>query len=450
MKRNFRKHFELIFFISLFLFSLLGTSAVYLLRLNGPPIRSDGMGYYVYLPSVFIYNDISLNKFVDAFTTFYGDEKTDTWNGATIYEDSGKYLNKYPVGVAVMSLPFFLIGHAGTLILSNFSGVPLDGFSDDLYHITQSVSGTFYAILGLFILKRFLDKYFSKYTVYITILLITFGTNLFHYFTYDASFSHAYSFFLFALFIFLTQKWHLKPSIRNSIYMGLTTGLIAIVRPTNLLIILFFLLYGVGLKKLHLQLLEKIKLYLKSYSRILLIALSSLLIVSLQIYYWYSITGKLFVYSYGNEYFDFTNPQILNVLFSIQKGLFFWSPILLLSLVGLLLLNRYIKGMVLGIAVFMLVNIYVVSSWWAWSYGGSYGMRALVDSFPFFAILMAPVIQKVVIAKSKILKTSFLIFVLIALFLSIFMMIQYWRGYIPIDGTNIDVYLNALRNIPRV
>ena len=142
-----------------------------------------------------------MNKFIDSYSTHYGDPKTDNWNGVYKYENTGNYLDKYPVGVAVMALPFFLVAHAGTLILSLHSGVAPNGYTDPLYHAAQAFSGLFYGLLGLVILKKLLDKYFSAKVVYLTIILITFGTNLFHYFTYDAVFSHAYSFFLFTLFL---------------------------------------------------------------------------------------------------------------------------------------------------------------------------------------------------------------------------------------------------------
>ena len=42
-------------------------------------------------------------------------------------------------------------------------------------------------------------------------------------------------------------------------------------------------------------------------------------------------TGQWLASPYGpDEWFDFSSPKILEVLFSTQKGLFFWSPLLLL------------------------------------------------------------------------------------------------------------------------
>ena len=39
---------------------LAGIICVNSLRLNYPPIRSDGLGYYLYLPATFIFHDLGL------------------------------------------------------------------------------------------------------------------------------------------------------------------------------------------------------------------------------------------------------------------------------------------------------------------------------------------------------------------------------------------------------
>lgn len=447
MLKVFKSRKEFLFFLVLTLISLVGTASVYALHFNGPPIRSDGLGYYVYLPSIFVYNDISMNKFIDAYSKHYNDPPTNYWNGVYKYEDTGNYLDKYPIGVAVMSAPFFLAAHGGTLILSSISGVPPDGFTDPLYHAAQSFSGLFYGIAGLFLLKRILDKYFRPKVVYITLLAITFGTNLFHYFTYDAAFSHVYSFFLFTLFICLTLRWYKNPTKTTSILVGLNTGLIAIARPTNLVIILFFILFGLSSKDLVTQIKPRAKLFLANYKNLLLITLASLSIVTIQIVYWYVITGKLFVYSYTNEYFDFTKPEMLNVLFSIRKGLFFWCPVLLLSIPGFYFLSRKIKGYTIAALLFLFIEIYIASSWWSWWYGGGFGMRALIEIFPFLALPMAATLERISQLRNKNIKRILLGLIILMCVFTTYLMIQYWRGYVEIDGTTLQTLLNALMNI---
>lgn len=443
----FKNRTEFLFFFVLLIVAAIGSASVYLFKLNGPPIRSDGLGYYVYLPSVFIYNDISLNKFIEAYSADYGDEIQDTWNGATKYEDTGKYLNKYPVGVAVMASPFFIIAHITTVFVNNFVYFPPDGFSSNLYQAMQSISGTIYALVGLFILKRILDRYFKPTIVYCSLIILTFGTNLFHYFTYDAGFSHAYSFFLISLFLFLTIRWHNNPSKLNSILIGLTTGLITIVRPTNLLIVLFFLLWEFEFSSIQAKLKEKWNLFIKNYKNILLIIISGLIVVSIQLIYWYVITGRFIVYSYGEEGFNLTKPEILNVLFSTRKGLFFWAPVLLLIIPGFYLMYKKLKKFFIASIVFLFIYLWVASSWWHWPYGGSFGMRALIDVFPILIFPLALSFERILNIKSKFWRHFAYAVIFLLCAFTTYMMIQYWRGLIPPDGTDWNVFINALEFI---
>lgn len=61
----------------------------------GKVIWSDGEGYYVYLPSVFIFHD------------FVKDAVRDT-GYIKAFQDTGKIFSKYTCGVAILEMPFFL------------------------------------------------------------------------------------------------------------------------------------------------------------------------------------------------------------------------------------------------------------------------------------------------------------------------------------------------------
>ena len=53
-----------------------------------------------------------------------------------------------------------------------------------------------------------------------------------------------------------------------------------------------------------------------------------------QLAIYYQATGRVLVSSYGSMGFTFLSPHIWGVLFSVQKGLFFWSPLLLAAIAG--------------------------------------------------------------------------------------------------------------------
>ncbi|MBK8580266.1 MAG: hypothetical protein IPL86_00035 [Flavobacteriales bacterium] len=84
----------------------------------------DALGYYQYLPAIFIYEDITRQDWLGPIDSTYHVVGT-----GGLYQvmdlDNGNRATKYLCGVAEMQLPFFLIGHwcAGVL------GYPKDGCS---------------------------------------------------------------------------------------------------------------------------------------------------------------------------------------------------------------------------------------------------------------------------------------------------------------------------------
>ncbi|MEA2016155.1 MAG: hypothetical protein U9O59_05570, partial [Actinomycetota bacterium] len=146
-----------------------------------PIITGDGYGYYFYLPNYLIdYRDIPFERLLSP-------------------SEFEQFWNHYQVGEAIMILPFFLIGH----LLSVIFNYTLDGYSF-IYQHAAGLSGLFYAVAGIYVLKKILERYFSKEVTLITLLAIIFGTNLYHYGTLGSLFSHSFSFFLCCLIIYLT------------------------------------------------------------------------------------------------------------------------------------------------------------------------------------------------------------------------------------------------------
>ena len=77
----------------------------------------------------------------------------------------------------------------------------------------RALSGTWWTIAGLFVLRRLvLLRRFSDGVTAATLGALLFGTGLYHYATFDSSYSHAYSFFLLAALLWLTERWHEDPA----------------------------------------------------------------------------------------------------------------------------------------------------------------------------------------------------------------------------------------------
>ena len=114
----------------------------------------------------------------------------------------------------------------------------------------------------------------------------------------------------------------------------------------------------------------------------------------IQLTYWKLQSGAFLIWSYSGEGFDFSKPEFFNVLFSYKKGLFIYTPLVALSCIYLLFgnLNFKIKSWLL---LFFVINTYVISSWWCWWYGGSYGMRPWMDFLPIIILILAFYLNKV-------------------------------------------------------
>ena len=86
-----------------------------------PPIHSDGYSYFVYLPSVFIYRDITLDALANEW---YGGPYP-AYTGLRRWPSTGHWVNLHPIGTAMLMTPFFLVSD----VLSVWSNLPRDGFS---------------------------------------------------------------------------------------------------------------------------------------------------------------------------------------------------------------------------------------------------------------------------------------------------------------------------------
>ena len=130
---------------------------------------------------------------------------------------------------------------------------------------------------------------------------------------------HSYSFSLIAIFLYLSQKWHMNTNYRNSILLGLIIGLFTLARPANTTVLIFFLFWNVyNWKSFRMKLI----FYKENYLKLLIVLIFFLVVWIPQIIYWKYTTGSFFIngYNFSNERAYFNNPQIILGLFSYRNG----------------------------------------------------------------------------------------------------------------------------------
>lgn len=400
-------------------------------------IKWDVISYYAYLPATFIYGDVTLGFLDNPPEDFVNDNKF--WYYTM---EDGSRVIRTSMGLSILYSPFFFIAHG----LAPYFNLAPDGYSS-IYQLFLVLSSLFYVMMGLMLLKRILLRFYSQTATAITLLLVALGTNLFFYTIHEGPMSHSYNFALLTLFLYLVIKWYEEPSNKRSILLGLVYGLIVLVRPSNVLVGILFLGWGVrGPGAIR----ARILLLLKQYKMLLLMVFFFILPWIPQMIYWKSMTGSLFYNSYGpsGSSFFLNSPHIIDLLFSFRSGWYLYTPVMFTATLGLYFMGRKCKAGVWPLITLLVLQIYLLSCWWSWWNGGSFGLRSLVDIYGLMALPLAALIDASLNSKRiiAIVTTAVLGFFI---YVNQFQTIQYTQGIIHFIGNTKESYgLNFLRFNP--
>lgn len=347
-------------------------------------IKSDGKGYYAYLPAVFIYEDLNFH-WVDSIEYKKYQNPNYFFDFRNTYQ--GNYIDKYYVGTAICMAPFFVVAHA----ITQAQGGDADGYSR-WYQISAHWAAIFWLFVALWAINAFLKtQSFSPQIRALTLVLIYFGTNWFYYVIGEPSMSHAYSVGLVAVFALQIQRWIHQKNPLALLWASLFLGWILITRPVNVMMAALVLPIAGSPAMLW----ERIKTLVsirQGKKEILFLGTGALLLLPQMLIYKIQ-TGYWWIYSYQEEGFHFLAPEWLKFLFSYQKGFFVYTPLLFLALFGLYPMYQSNKFRALSIAIVLIALIYVFSSWWNWYYGGSFSQRVMVDTYLIFAWILASSLQ---------------------------------------------------------
>lgn len=392
----------------------------------------DVFGYYLYLPATIIHDDPGLKD------AGWLDEVMDTYApSSTLYQlvsgDDGNRVIKYTSGLALLYSPFFFAAHWLAPVL----GYPADGFSLP-YQLILSLGGIIWAIFGLIMLRKLLLRLFDDKITSLTLLLIVLGTNYFQLVAFDGTLlSHNYLFTLYALLFFTTIRWHERPSYTKAFLLGLTSGLITLIRPSEIICVLIPLLWNAGSWR---QFTFRFKVIKINLYYVLAFMVPALLIGSIQLWYWKSVSGEWLFYSYNNpgEGFRFFPPYILEFLFSFRKGWFVYTPLVIFAFAGFYTLYQRHRAWFPALIVFVLLDLWIVSSWSCWWYaGGSFSARAMLPAYVLLAVPLASLIEVVAEKRWKWIVAGFAVLIVV---LNLFQTWQFEKGIMDKDRMTREYY----------
>ncbi|RTQ50052.1 hypothetical protein EJV47_10440 [Hymenobacter gummosus] len=397
------------------------TSFVYYPKWNKPQTEAliswDASGYYMYLPAAFIYHDLKQVGFLPEVTRKYNPDPGQ--NQAHLDSLSGNRVMKYPVGLAVQSLPFFVAGHLAAKAL----GYPADGFSAP-YQLSLQLGCELMAVLGLWLVWLALRRRFGETATALTLVVLTLGSNYLNYAAIDAAMTHSWLFTLYAALLLVTPAFYRRPTLLRALGIGLLCGLMALTRPTDILAVLLPILWGLAPRRA--VLVERLSFWRQHWPKLLVAVLATGAVGSLQLLYWHYVTGRWLVYSYEDQGFSWLRPHLWDGIFSFRSGWLIYSPLLVLPLLGFGPLRRRAPEAFWAMLAFTVLFIYVTFAWDIWWYGGSLGARALVQGYAVLAWPLAAALQWVLARRSW--TVAFAAFLAFGIYYNLWLTHQAHRG----------------------
>ncbi|MCX5696514.1 MAG: hypothetical protein NTU54_00830 [Candidatus Omnitrophica bacterium] len=344
MRSLFNRYKEEIIVSSIFMFFALG--------FNVYRVQSDGVYYYAILEGI-LHLPGSLSAHIHGF---------------------------HQAGCVFFNLPFYLAAYFTELFLK----VSLHSNGITLRQVSINLASNFYMLMSILMTIRILKSLKLK-SILLPVISILFSTSAFSVSVLMPSFTHAVDIFVNTLIVYFILKSN--KSERSAFWLGMIYVVSILVRYANFVfafpLLLYFIFCGEWKK-------------MKFFS---LGLLSSGWIIAL-VFYFYN--GNAFlpydINSSGTVQTIVNLPHwprfLLNTLFNPVHGLFIWSPVTIISILGLAVMPKEIKktgylflGLWLAIVIFY-------GYMYFWSAGWSFSNRLLSGLFAIYVIGLSAVIER--------------------------------------------------------
>lgn len=330
-------------------------------------IRADGLGYNAYLPAMFIHDgNLHWNYYDQFLKKSFSKNDLQDFRKTTANK---KFVNKYSIGLAITQAPLWLLAH---LIAPSGS----TGYEAP-YQIAVWLNNFIWLMIGLYLFGKLLVERGQK-VAHVCALqgLILFGTNVFHFITFDQSYTHTVIIGLGFIALYSLTKWLEYHKIKYFIGGIFSLGMILLLRPIDILLMPWFIFFVFSHPHFSLRKFTS--------SHLVALILTGITIGGIYLGSLYLQTGTFWVYSYGNEKFYFNQPHLFELLFGYRSGLFLYAPMLLFLwfYASRLKDRRYFIFSV----VYFLFCVWILSCWSEHWYGCRLGNRPLLDFIPLMSI----------------------------------------------------------------
>jgi hypothetical protein len=362
-----------------------------------------GLGFYLIFAVTFASFRVNNDGLVyfDFIRRFLGE---DVRNGYT-----------YQFATSFLNLPFYL----GARAVEEIAGVS-SAFGAPLTHVAITLATTLALLLTLYLGWRMLVE-LGLPAGPAVLLLALFGTPLFYYSVFQPAYKHAIDALFVTLVAWLLMRLTSRPQLRLALAIGGALGVLFMIRFANIALVPGVLL-ALGLVRQWRH--AGVVLAAGAATVLLLFAVPAARGLPLQgeneltrvaipdffgrnlerSDYWglcpqpdgYTLNFWQCMHAKLGLWFDPWAPA--KMLFSVERGLFLWTPLTALAVIGLGLLvvrQRDQRAFLLGLAVAgaSLVGSHIM---WAdfWTGGYSFSQRFLTSLFPLFLLGTAELIRR--------------------------------------------------------
>jgi hypothetical protein len=368
-----------------------GASISLVPRRYGRLIVGDGIYYYVYLRSIVIDGDLDFTNDYTLYQQFNNEDLGKKREMLELHKTPfGKPANYFSVGPAVLWFPVYLPTHAFALAL----GLPHDGFSY-FYEAPILLLSILYGFVGILLIYRVAAGLFSRWAAFVALLGMWMATNLVYYMGVSPSAYHVLSLFTVALFLFIWWRTRGKRTWRGWFVLGLSGGLMTLVRWQDILVTLLPLFEMIADGRTLLKSASFVSMVRAKLPQGLIFVAGLLIAFFPQMLAWQILYGAPLTAPQGSTFFYPLRPEMWNVLFGLKRGLFTWTPLVFLAVVGFIPLYRRDRLLGASAVAILLAETYVNSIVYDWWGGEAFGARRFVSLIPFFALGLAALVEAI-------------------------------------------------------
>jgi len=296
----------------------------------------------------------------------------------------GHIINQYTYGVAFLEMPFFFMAHA----YEAWHHLSMNGYSTN-YHYAIKLGTFFYLVLGLWFLYLFLRRRWDAPTSIIVCCLLLIGTNVMWFGLFQSGMAHIPLFFLYAVFLWNMDYLFEKALWKHFVLAGLLGGMITIIRPSDLLLLSVpFFIQLTSWEDVK----NRIEFLRQHWMKLILAGIMFVVPMIPQFLYWKKYAGSFIYYSYNEQGFAWNPEHIYEGLFGFNNGWLAYSPLMVLSIIGLFFI-RQSKSFVWSVLIVFVPYVLLIYSWWCYTYINGFGSRPMIHIYPLLALPMAVIID---------------------------------------------------------